>query len=61
MYNNTIKLKETRMCNNYENRPEFCRVDPKKFKVMYGIEEEELNDFCNFCCREQIEDVYGEV
>ena len=49
------------MCNNYENRPEFCRVDPKKFKVMYGIEEEELNDFCNFCCREQIEDVYGEV
>ncbi|KAJ1442370.1 hypothetical protein B484DRAFT_322056 [Ochromonadaceae sp. CCMP2298] len=51
--------KESRMCKIYEDRPDFCRVEPKKFQKMYDIEEEELNDFCAFCCREQISDVYG--
>lgn len=51
---------ETRMCKIYDDRPEFCRVDPQKFQKMYQIEEKELNDFCTFCCREQISDVYGD-
>jgi len=52
--------KEKRICKIYDERPEFCRVEPKKFKSMYGIAEDELNDFCAFCCREQIADVYGD-
>ena len=27
---------------------------------MYGVAESEMNDFCAFCCREQITDTYGE-
>lgn len=52
--------KNTRMCKIYDERPSFCRVDPVKFKSMYIVEEAELNDFCTFCCREQIADVYGD-
>jgi Fe-S-cluster containining protein len=35
--------KESRMCKIYEDRPDFCRVEPKKFQKMYDVEEEELN------------------
>ena len=35
--------KEKRMCGIYDTRPEFCVVDPRKFKKMYGVEEEDLN------------------
>jgi Fe-S-cluster containining protein len=52
--------KEERKCNQYESRPLFCKVDKKSYKKMFGIDEEDFNDFCNFCCREQIQDVYGE-
>ena len=52
--------KVSRMCNVYETRPEFCRVEPAKFKTMFDVEEEELNEFCRFCCEEQISDSYGE-
>ena len=31
------------MCTVYDDRPDFCRVEPQKFKAMYGIEEDELN------------------
>jgi len=51
--------KQLRMCKIYESRPEFCKVDPQKYKKMFDVEESELNDFCSFCCREQITDVYG--
>ena len=51
--------KINRKCNIYETRPEFCRVDPQKYKTMFDVEEEEMNSFCSFCCREQISDVYG--
>lgn len=27
---------------------------------MFQIDREDFSDFCNFCCREQIADVYGE-
>eukprot|EP01038_Epipyxis_sp_PR26KG_P008533 gene8533-11533_t len=49
-----------RLCTVYEDRPEFCKVDAKKYEEMFEIEEDELNEFCAFCCREQISDVYGE-
>jgi uncharacterized protein len=35
--------KENRMCKIYETRPEFCVVDPRKFKTMFGVEQEDLN------------------
>ncbi|NEP13614.1 MAG: YkgJ family cysteine cluster protein [Symploca sp. SIO2C1] len=50
----------TRECRIYQNRPRFCRVEPDVFQDMYGIEPEELNDFAIDCCREQIEEVYGD-
>jgi hypothetical protein len=31
------------MCGIYETRPEFCKVDPKKYKTMFGVEQEDLN------------------
>eukprot|EP01041_Mallomonas_annulata_P005022 gene5022-10050_t len=53
--------KTKRVCTIYESRPEFCRVDPAKYKKMFDVEEEDMNDFCAFCCREQIADVYGDT
>jgi Fe-S-cluster containining protein len=35
--------KEARMCKIYETRPGFCVVDPRKFKTMFGVEQEDLN------------------
>lgn len=35
--------KEKRMCGIYETRPGFCVVDPRKFKTMFGVEQEDLN------------------
>ena len=52
--------KTTRMCKVYEQRPDFCVVKPEKMKEMFNIEEEEINDFAAFCCREHIGDNYGE-
>lgn len=52
--------KETRLCNIYETRPEFCIVDPNKFKTMYDVESDEMDNFCTFCCQEQISDSYGD-
>jgi uncharacterized protein len=53
--------KTSRLCTNYDNRPTFCTVDPKKFKVMYDVDEEDFTDFCKFCCKENITDTYGEL
>jgi uncharacterized protein len=50
----------TRECQIYEKRPSFCRVTAATFQEMFEIEPEELNDFAIDCCREQIEDVYGD-
>jgi len=51
--------KNSRLCKIYESRPNFCQVDPDRYKKMFSIELEDFSDFCTFCCREQIEDVYG--
>ena len=51
---------ENRLCKIYNDRPNFCRVDQQQFKKMYDIDNEDFVDFCTFCCREQITDVFGE-
>ena len=51
---------KAKMCTIYDQRPSFCVVKPEKMKVMFDIDQEEINDFCAFCCREQIGDHYGE-
>ena len=51
--------KEERACTIYEDRPRFCRVETETFGDMYGVEPEDMDDFCSACCREQIGDVYG--
>ena len=51
---------KAKMCTIYDQRPSFCVVKPEKMKVMFDIDQEEINDFCAFCCREQISDHYGE-
>ena len=32
-----------RMCKIYDTRPEFCKVEPKKYEKMYDIKADELN------------------
>ena len=49
-----------RECRIYEQRPRFCRVQVDTFKIMYGVEAEEFDDFAIDCCHQQIEGVYGE-
>ncbi|MBW4493540.1 MAG: YkgJ family cysteine cluster protein [Oscillatoria princeps RMCB-10] len=50
----------TRECRIYPDRPRFCRVQADVFQELYGIYASELNDFAIDCCRQQIEDMYGE-
>jgi uncharacterized protein len=49
-----------RECQIYDDRPDFCRVQPDTFQKMFGIETEDLEDFAIECCQQQIEDVYGD-
>ena len=35
--------KVNRLCKVYDSRPDFCRVEPKKFQTMFGIEASELD------------------
>lgn len=51
--------KEERACTIYEERPRFCRVETETFGDMYGVDPEDMDDFCSACCSEQIGDVYG--
>ena len=51
---------KNRICKIYEDRPSFCRVEPSKMKEMFDVEEEDIDDFAAFCCREHITDNYGE-
>lgn len=50
---------QERICQVYEQRPRFCRVQPNTFEDMYGVTAEEFNEFAIDCCRQQIEGVYG--
>lgn len=51
--------KENRACTIYKDRPRFCRVETETFGSMYGVDPEDMDDFCSACCHEQINDVYG--
>lgn len=50
---------DQRICRIYEQRPQFCRVQPDIFARMYGVEKEEFDSFAIDCCRQQISGVYG--
>ena len=52
--------KKTRKCLIYEERPNFCRVQPDIFQEMYQVEAKDFNEFAIDCCRDQIIGVYGE-
>lgn len=49
-----------RECRIYADRPRFCRVSAEVFQDLYEVTPEELNDFAIDCCREHIEDIYGD-
>jgi uncharacterized protein len=50
---------ETRNCEQYENRPTFCRVEFDVFSTLYGVEtEDEMDKFAIKCCNEHISSVY---
>lgn len=50
----------TRECGIYPDRPRFCRVQPEVFQELYGVDPAELDEFAIDCCREHIEDLYGD-
>lgn len=52
--------RQTRLCTIYDQRPEFCRVQPDIFAKMYQIAPGEFEQFAIDCCHEHIEDLYGE-
>lgn len=51
--------RQERLCQIYDRRPSFCRVQADTFYQMFGVEEDELNDFAIDCCQQQIIGVYG--
>lgn len=51
---------ETRTCGIYEERPTFCRVSVENFERMFGVNNDEFDEFAINCCCEQIASVYGE-
>mmetsp|Transcript_426 Transcript_426/g.1554 ORF Transcript_426/g.1554 Transcript_426/m.1554 type:complete len:181 (+) Transcript_426:1529-2071(+) len=53
--------KDRRLCQIYDTRPDFCRVEPQTFRRMYGVDEADLDIFCTACCRDHIRDVYGDT
>lgn len=48
-----------RECRIYDQRPNFCRVEPKTFEQLYDVAPAELNDFAIECCEQQITGIYG--
>ncbi|MEO0853917.1 MAG: YkgJ family cysteine cluster protein [Cyanobacteria bacterium J06648_11] len=51
--------KRDRVCGIYSDRPDFCRVSPRTFGRMFGIEPTDLPEFATSCCKEHITDIYG--
>ena len=51
--------KDERKCLMYKRRPRFCRVEAKIFEELYGVQEDEMDEFAKDCCREHIEGIYG--
>ncbi|MGB3790514.1 MAG: YkgJ family cysteine cluster protein [Phormidesmis sp.] len=53
--------KDQRTCTIYNDRPNFCRVQPDTFQQLYDIQPNELNDFAIECCEQQIGGIYGNM
>lgn len=51
--------KTKRNCTIYDERPNFCRVEPATFEALYNIAPADLNDFAIECCEQQITGIYG--
>ena len=51
--------KANRKCTIYNERPNFCRVQPDTFQKLYNIAPADLNDFAIECCEQQITGIYG--
>ncbi|MEO0771450.1 MAG: YkgJ family cysteine cluster protein [Cyanobacteria bacterium J06649_4] len=51
--------KDQRNCRIYNERPNFCRVQPDTFEKLYDVKPSELNDFAIECCEQQISGIYG--
>ncbi|CAM6069937.1 unnamed protein product [Sphagnum tenellum] len=51
--------KPSRSCTIHNERPRFCRVEPERFKDLYGIEEKDMDKVACGFCQDQIRSVYG--
>lgn len=51
--------KTQRNCRIYNERPNFCRVQPDTFQQLYNIAPKDLNEFAIECCEQQISGIYG--
>lgn len=51
--------KAKRNCRTYDERPNFCRVQPDIFQQLYDVAPADLNDFAIECCEQQISGIYG--
>ncbi|GJN31555.1 hypothetical protein PR202_gb19966 [Eleusine coracana subsp. coracana] len=52
--------KSTRTCNIYEDRPFFCRVEPKVFDEFFGVARSRFDREACSACVDNIKMVYGE-
>ena len=50
----------SRTCTKYNERPRFCRATPEVFEDLYGVEQEEFDEFAISCCEYHIGNIYGE-
>ncbi|KAL6878332.1 hypothetical protein ACP4OV_012502 [Aristida adscensionis] len=52
--------KATRTCNIFEDRPFFCRVEPKVFDEFFGVSPSRFDREACSACLDNIKTVYGE-
>ncbi|KAL6649987.1 hypothetical protein ACP70R_014211 [Stipagrostis hirtigluma subsp. patula] len=52
--------KSSRTCNIYEDRPFFCRVEPKVFDEFFGVPRNRFDREACSACLDNIKMVYGE-
>ncbi|PUZ40993.1 hypothetical protein GQ55_9G467500 [Panicum hallii var. hallii] len=52
--------KATRTCNIYQDRPSFCRVEPKVFDEFFGVPRSRFDREACSACLDNIKMVYGD-
>lgn len=52
--------KATRTCNIYQDRPSFCRVEPKVFDEFFGVPRSSFDREACSACLDNIKMVYGD-